>query len=95
MKRLFGKLGIAASLCLALAGCGESGPYTLTQTEQATTENGAREYAERAGGKYLSCTGQDTDRVGYVTCGFKDAATGAVEELRCSYRNGAKGCKRK
>lgn len=76
-----------------LAGCG---PYQLTEAEQTATELGARDFAEPAGGTYVSCSGQDSDGDGYVTCSvsLKDASGKAVEtDLACSYRS--RGCKRK
>lgn len=86
-------LSIAALIGVAsitLAGCG---PYALDTAERSTAELGARDYAERAGGSFISCSGQDSDRDGYVTCGVK-LQTGP-QDLVCSYKANARGCKRK
>lgn len=75
---------------LALAACG--GAYILTGPEQQTAELGARDYADRDGSKFISCSGQDSDGDKYVTCSVKKADNTDVA-LLCSYN--AKGCKLK
>lgn len=75
----------------ALAACGD-GAYQLTSTEVSVAQNGARDFADRAGGKFLSCSGQDSNGDSYVTCSVTSSA-GAEEELLCSYKS--QGCKRK
>lgn len=81
-----------------LAGCG--GPYALTDAEKTTAELGARDYADRDRARFVSCSGQDSDRDGYITCtiahaGAAAADAGRNEDVLCSYKNGARGCKRK
>ena len=83
---------------LALAACG--GPTTLKPDQQQAAELGARQYAERAGADFVACSGQDSDKDGYVSCSIKSRANpGAMSEILCSYKNGgaamSAGCKRK
>lgn len=85
MKKL-----LALTACLALAACG---PYQLTPDEQGRAELGARDFAERSGGSFISCSGQDSDKDGYVTCST-NLKNGEGAELVCSYGT-VRGCKRK
>lgn len=80
----------AALAALLVAACG---PYQLTPAEQSTAELGARDYAERSGGSYVSCSGQDSDKDGYVTCAVSIKST--PTDLVCAYQGNARGCKRK
>jgi hypothetical protein len=74
----------------ALTAC-SGGPYVLNEDESLKAEAGARDYAERSGGKYISCSGQDSDKDGYVTCTVKvDAGT---QDIACAYKT--RGCKSK
>lgn len=58
MKKLYlSSVGLAVLACVSLAGCG---PYQLSSTEVSVAQNGARDYADREGGKFLSCSGQDS-----------------------------------
>lgn len=85
------KVGLAA---LALASFGllaRCGPYSLQPSEALLTEAGARDFAERQGGKFLACSGQDSDGDSYVTCTVDKG--GKEEELLCSYAS--RGCKKK
>lgn len=88
---LAGLLALGAPVLLA--SCGESPPYPLTQSEQSTAELGARDYAERMGGSYVSCSGQDSNNDGYVTCAIK--LPEGEKDLVCSFRGSARGCKTK
>lgn len=84
---------IAIALFLGLAACGR--PYNLNAAESGTAELGAREYAERSHMTFTGCSGQDSDKDGYVTCGMTDPQTKAHIDIVCSYQANAKGCKRK
>lgn len=77
---------------IALAACG---PYQLSASERQAAELGARQYASLAGGEFVSCSGQDSDKDYYVTCSIKDKATSKINELLCSYSDNATGCKQK
>lgn len=86
---------LCAAACLALAACG---PYNLTPDEQGRSELGARDFSERSGGSFISCSGQDSDKDGYVTCSVnvKNGSGQIVEtDLLCAYSGTARGCKRK
>lgn len=74
-----------------LAACG---PYQLSATERDTTELGALQYANSLSGKFVSCSGQDSDGDSYVTCTISDK-DGKPQEILCSYGAGAAGCKMK
>ena len=87
MKTLPIALGLLA--CAALAGCGS---YVLTEQQRQTAEIGARDFADRSGGRFVSCSGQDSDGDGYVTCAIQTAAA-ASEDIVCAYAS--RGCKRK
>jgi hypothetical protein len=82
-------MGIA--IAVALAACG--GPIQLTAAQSNTTQLGALQYAQSDGGKFVSCSGQDSDRDGYVACTIKDVS-GTDKAIVCSYE-GAPGCKLK
>jgi hypothetical protein len=75
---------------LALAACDNS--YDLTEAERAQTELGAREFADKTKGTFVSCSGRDSDGDKYVTCSVTDPA-GATKELLCGFK--ARGCKSK
>lgn len=75
------------ALGFALASC--SGPYALNEEEMLKAEAGARDFAERSGGKYISCSGQDSDKDGYVTCIVR--LDNSSQEITCAYK--ARGCK--
>jgi len=77
-------------LPLALAACDNS--YDLTEQERAQTELGAREFAEKTNGKFVSCSGKDSDGDDYVTCTVTDPA-GTTKELLCGFKS--RGCKGK
>jgi hypothetical protein len=79
----------AMALGFTLASCG--GPYSLSEEETLKAEAGARDFAERAGGKFISCSGQDTEKDGYVTCTVQ-GDTGP-QEIACAYKT--RGCKLK
>ena len=74
---------------LALAACG--GAYALTDAEQTNAELGARSYAERVEGAYVSCSGSDSDGDGYVSCDVR--TDGGVVGIACAYET--RGCKAK
>ena len=78
MKRI---LTLAA--VLSLAACG---PHQLTENERTTAELGAREIADRSQSDFVGCSGQDSEKDGYVTCTIKDrAAPRAEHEVACAY----------
>lgn len=76
-----------------LAAC-SGGPYVLNEEETLKAEAGARDFAERSGGKYISCSGQDSDKDGYVTCTIQaDADKKSTTDITCAYKT--RGCKSK
>lgn len=84
---------IAGALVLAL-GLAACGPYQLSAEERQTAELGARDRADRSQADYVGCSGQDSDKDGYVTCSTKSRiAPHAESEMLCSYRS--RGCKAK
>ena len=86
-------IAVAAAMTLTLAACG---PYQLSESERQTAELGARDIAERSGADFVGCSGSDSDNDGYVTCTIKGkSAPNATSDLLCSFKNGARGCKRK
>lgn len=90
MKRI-ALAALAVALTTSLAACG---PYQLTEQEKTVTDLGARETADRSQADFVGCSGQDSDKDGYVTCTIKDRVSPKAEhELLCSYKS--RGCKRK
>jgi len=90
MKRI-ALAALAAVLATSLGACG---PYQLSEQERTTSELGAREIADRSQAEFVGCSGQDSDKDGYVTCTIKDRASPRAEhELACAYKS--RGCKRK
>lgn len=82
---------LALALTTSLAACG---PYQLSEQERTTAELGAREIADRSQAEFVGCSGQDSDKDGYVTCTIKDRVSPKAEhELACAYQS--RGCKRK
>ena len=82
---------LALVLTSSLAACG---PYQLSEQERSVTELGAREIADRSQADFVGCSGQDSDKDGYVTCTIKDRVSPHAEhELLCAYKS--RGCKRK
>lgn len=78
---------------LMLAACG---PYQLSAEERQTAELGARDHADRTQSDWVGCSGQDSDKDGYVTCSTKSRTGAHAEsEILCSYKSGSRGCKRK
>lgn len=75
---------------IILASCG-GGPYALNETETLKAEAGARDFAERSGGKFISCSGQDSESDGYVTCTVQTDA--GSKDIACAYKT--RGCKSK
>jgi predicted small lipoprotein YifL len=88
MKKLLGG-AVVLLAAFTLTACG---PYTLTEVEKLRVDAGARDYADKSGGKFISCSGQDSDGDSYVTCTLQDK-TGATTAILCSYNQ--VGCKPK
>ncbi|MCP4409695.1 MAG: hypothetical protein GY807_18500 [Gammaproteobacteria bacterium] len=80
----------AMTFGFVLTSC-SGGPYALNEEEALKAEAGARDFAERSGGKYISCSGQDSEKDGYVTCSV-DADAGP-KDIACAYKS--RGCKSK
>lgn len=81
----------AVALTAPLAACG---PYQLSDAERMNAELGARDYADRAASDFVSVSGQDSDKDGYVTATIRARASGHAEaEILCAYKT--RGCKRK
>jgi hypothetical protein len=80
----------AAVFGIVLNACGGHS-HPLNEDEAMKAEAGARDFAERSGGKFISCSGEDSDKDGYVTCTVKvDSGT---QDILCSYKS--RGCKSK
>ena len=85
------KLGICAiAFGFALTSCGGS-PYALNEEESLKAEAGARDFAERSGGKFISCSGQDSEKDGYVSCTVQ--VDEGSKDIACAYKT--RGCKSK
>ncbi len=80
----------AMAFGFVLSAC-SGGPYALNEEESLKAEAGARDFAERSGGKYISCSGQDSDKDGYVTCTVK--VDDGTKDVTCGYKS--RGCKSK
>ena len=80
----------AIAFGFALTSCGGS-PYALNEEESLKAEAGARDFAERSGGKFISCSGQDSEKDGYVTCTVQVEAQS--KDINCAYKT--RGCKGK
>lgn len=85
------RLAFALLSSLSLAACGT---HTLTTAEQQTAELGARDFFDKLGGKFVSCSGLDSNKDSYVTCTGTDKADKTTEVV-CSYEATARGCKMK
>jgi len=86
MKRFLTPPILALFGLFALVACGA---YQLSEVEKLRVGAAAGDYAARAATRLVGCSGQDSDRDGYVTCDLGDGAS-----IVCSY--GAEpGCKRK
>jgi hypothetical protein len=80
----------ATAFGLVLNACG-GGPYALNEEEALKAEAGARDFAERSGGKFISCSGQDSEQDGYVTCSVQ--VDTRMQDITCAYKS--RGCKSK
>ncbi|MEN8132539.1 MAG: hypothetical protein ABFS45_20625 [Pseudomonadota bacterium] len=80
----------AMAFGFTLTSCG-GGPYALNEEESLKAEAGARDFAERSGGKFISCSGQDSEKDGYVTCTVE--ADSGSKDIACAYKT--RGCKSK
>jgi hypothetical protein len=80
----------AMAFGVALISC-SSGPYALNEEESLKAEAGARDFAERSGGKFISCSGQDSAKDGYVTCTVQIDTRS--QDIACAYKT--RGCKSK
>jgi hypothetical protein len=74
----------------ALTSC-SGGTYALNEEESLKAEAGARDFAERSGGKFISCSGQDSEKDGYVTCTVQ--VDKGSNDIACAYKT--RGCKSK
>jgi hypothetical protein len=83
-------IAFAIAFGLTLTSCG-GGPYALNEEESLKAEAGARDFAERSGGKFISCSGQDSESDGYVTCTVKEDT--GTKDITCAYKT--RGCKGK
>ncbi len=80
----------AMAFGFTLTSCG-GGPYALNEEETLKAEAGARDFAERSGGKFISCSGQDSEKDGYVTCTVQ--VEDSSKDISCAYKT--RGCKGK
>lgn len=76
---------------LFLVACGQSESDIL-----ANAKTNAEAYAHNlgAGANVLSCSSQDSDNNGYVSCDLQKG-DGTTVSVECSYKRGASGCKSK
>lgn len=91
MKTTFALTSLTQALALMvvlllLTACG---PYQLQEVEKLRVGAAAGDYAARSGTTLTGCSGQDSDRDGYVTCDLGDGSS-----IACSYGS-EPGCKRK
>lgn len=91
MKRFLPIAALLATITVLVTACG--GPYSLTPDERRTAEMGSLRYSQAAGLDHVSCSGSDSDLDGYVTCTAKTRKDGTLNNLACSYKAGAEGCK--
>lgn len=84
------KLSIVLLATAALAACG---PTKLSEQQLRNAELGAVRYLNQFQADYASCSGQDSDNDGYVTCTGKSRVGNGAVEIFCSYDTA--GCKRK
>ena len=73
----------AMAIGFALTAC-SGGPYALNEEESLKAEAGARDFAERSGGKFISCSGQDSETDGYVTCTVQ--VDEGSKDIACAYK---------
>ena len=90
MRYLVTALMVVLVLLLAVGIWGCSA-YNLDEEQQLRAESGARDFAERAGMQFVSCSGTDSDFDNYVTCAV--GHKGQLKDIECSYES--KGCKTK
>ena len=76
---------------LFLVACGQSESDIV-----ANAKTNAEAYAQNlgAGAKVLSCSSQDSDNNGYVSCDLQKG-DGTPVSVECSYQRGSSGCKAK
>jgi len=76
---------------LFLVACGQSESDIV-----ANAKTSAEAYAQNlgAGAKVLSCSSQDSDNNGYVSCDLQKG-DGTPVSVECSYKRGSSGCKAK
>ncbi|TXM69604.1 hypothetical protein [Methylobacterium sp. WL120] len=88
-------VGAVVGMALALGAC----KTELDSKQKDTANYGGLQFANSVGGKFLSCSGTDSDGDGYVSCTAQ--VPGGVEnqgrrlemtEILCSYKGNA-GCK--
>jgi hypothetical protein len=88
-----GKLAIIAVLSAGLVACGSGN--NISNSESAIANSGGKDFATNLGAKFLSCSGEDSDKDGYVSCTVQPAASGGVTpppmEILCGYKTA--GCK--
>lgn len=90
MKNI-GKLAIIAALSAGLVACGNN----ISASAKAIADQGGQGFATNMGGKFLSCSGEDSDGDGYVSCTVQPAAVNGTPqpavEILCGYKTA--GCK--
>ena len=97
MKTIFARFlpaGLASALAfltfgVALAILTACGSYQLTELEKLRVGSAASDYAARLDATLVGCSGQDSDRDGYVSCDLSNDTA-----IVCSYGEQS-GCKRK
>jgi hypothetical protein len=85
------KLSTTALLAVGLVACGNS----ISSSAKAIADNGGTAFSINAGGKFLGCSGEDSDGDGYVSCTMQPAVANGVTpppvEILCGYKTA--GCK--
>lgn len=91
MKKIL-TIGVIAGLAAGLAACS----HTLNAKEQDTAKYGALQFANSLGGRFVSCSGVDTEGKGTVPCtvripgGIQHFGRGLdVAEIACAYKGNA------
>ncbi len=91
MKNLLTISTLCLGIATTLVACGD--PKALTPGEVSTASLGGRDYADKLGGKFLSCSPRDSDYDGYTSCDVL-MPNGSTKSLSCGYGD-ATGCKAK
>lgn len=91
MKLCFVLPLIGLSVCLLLNGCLEE--LTAEQIKDNAESNLSSHLHKDEDVLIPSCSSQDSDYDGYVTCDTKSKQTAQYQSFECNYRPGMTGCR--